>query len=554
MTQTLESYPLMIPRVGLTTHWIDCLGSVALETLANLVQLENRLFLVVTNDMKQAFEYRNACEFFAPDIQVLQFPDYEILPYDVFSPAADIVSQRLFTLYTLPHIQSGIIVVPIQTLLQKICPREYILPRIFDLQVGGQLDIQQLAEQLISVGYRRVDGVFEHGEFAVRGSIIDFFPMGIDTPFRIDFLDNTIESLRTFDPETQRSQSVKEHVRIMPAHEYPLDSESIKRFRNAWHDSFAATKTLSSIYRDISDGISVEGIECYLPLFFDEMHSLLHYVNTDTVVVLTSNISNAIDTFLDSVQQRFELQADNLERPLLTPAKLYFRENELRSMWNKHPRIQLHEITRPEKHTTSLGGIKLPNVELEPRSQDPARKLRSFIANVQVPVLVVAESLGRLQHLIELLTRTHLKVTNVASYEEFQLKDEGIYTLVGPLEDGLWTENRVILTESQILGTSSKIDHRRRLRSRNLDPDSIIRNLTELHPGAPVVHIDHGVGKVCWVRKLGSPFTNNRVCHIGIQRRRSTVCTGFVTSPNLAVHRCRRRQSSTTQTRFEHLG
>ena len=502
MTQTLESYPLMIPRVGLTTHWIDCLGSVALETLANLVQLENRLFLVVTNDMKQAFEYRNACEFFAPDIQVLQFPDYEILPYDVFSPAADIVSQRLFTLYTLPHIQSGIIVVPIQTLLQKICPREYILPRIFDLQVGGQLDIQQLAEQLISVGYRRVDGVFEHGEFAVRGSIIDFFPMGIDTPFRIDFLDNTIESLRTFDPETQRSQSVKEHVRIMPAHEYPLDSESIKRFRNAWHDSFAATKTLSSIYRDISDGISVEGIECYLPLFFDEMHSLLHYVNTDTVVVLTSNISNAIDTFLDSVQQRFELQADNLERPLLTPAKLYFRENELRSMWNKHPRIQLHEITRPEKHTTSLGGIKLPNVELEPRSQDPARKLRSFIANVQVPVLVVAESLGRLQHLIELLTRTHLKVTNVASYEEFQLKDEGIYTLVGPLEDGLWTENRVILTESQILGTSSKIDHRRRLRSRNLDPDSIIRNLTELHPGAPVVHIDHGVGRYVGLENL----------------------------------------------------
>ena len=502
MAQILESRPLTIPRIGQNTHWIDCPGSVALEKLANLVHSENRLFMVVTKDMKQAFEYRNAFEFFAPDTKVLQFPDYEILPYDLFSPAADIVSQRLFTLYSLPHIQSGIIVVPIQTLLQKICPREYILPRIFDLQVGSQLDIQQLAEQLTSVGYRRVDGVFEHGEFAVRGSIIDFFPMGIDTPFRIDFFDNTIESLRTFDPETQRSQVAKEQVQIMPAHEYPLDVESIKRFRNAWHDSFEATKTISSIYRDISEGIPVEGIECYLPLFFDEMHSLLHYVDTDTVVVLANNVSNAIDTFLDSVEQRYKLQADNIERPLLAPPMLYFGENELRSMWNKHPRIQLHELTKPEKHTISLGGIKLPNVELEPRSQDPARKLRSFIANVQVPVLVVADSLGRLQHLMELLTRAHLTVTSVASYDEFQLKDEGTFSLVGSLEDGLWTEDRVILTESQILGISGKVDHRRRLRNRSLDPDSIIRNLTELHPGTPVVHIDHGVGRYVGLENL----------------------------------------------------
>ena len=503
MSQTIELDPITLPKTGQVNHWTECPNSVAIEALSHLVASERRPFLVVTKKMNQALEYKNAFAFFTPDVSVLPFPDYEVLPYDQFSPAADIVSQRLYTLYKLPHIQEGIIVVSIQALLQKICPREYVLPRIFALRVGEQVDIQELAKQLTNSGYRRVDSVFEHGEFAVRGSILDFFPMGVAVPFRVDFFDDSIDSLRTFDPDTQRSEGMKEDVQVMPAHEFPLDEVSIKRFRNAWHDSFEATQILSSVYREVSDGIPVEGIESYLPLFFEEMHSLFDYINSEAVVVMTDGVDETIDTFLASVEDRFERQLNNVDRPLLPPNRLYFRGDELRSRWNKHSRIKLQNAAPSDKHTVALGGIELPRLELETRTQDPARRLRDFIANVPSPVLVVAESLGRLQHLVDLLTRTSLAVEDIDSYDEFLQKQDGVFTLEGPLEDGLWTQDRVILTETQILGASGTIDYRRsRSRNRNLDPDSVIRNLTELRSGAPVVHIDHGVGRYIGLETL----------------------------------------------------
>lgn len=430
-----------------------------------------------------------------------QFPDHETLPYDIFSPSGDIVSQRLTTLYELPTITDGTVVVPIQTLLQRIPPREFIIPRMFLLSEGEQLAFESLLDQLVQSGYRKVETVFEHGEFAVRGSLLDFFPMGTNHPIRIDFFDDVVESVRTFDPDTQRSADSLKRVQVMPAHEYPLDEAAIARFRQSWNATFPAVERQSPVYQDISDGKSVEGIECYLPLFFDTMHTLFDYLPASSVVVIADRVIEEAEDFLGDVQRRYETHRMEVLRPLLPPQELFLNIEQLRGLWNNYPRIQLQIDGTQRKHSVSVGGIELPNIALDARRSEPARKARDFIANLSLPVLVTADTKGRLQHVQDVLGRIQIPTTYVESYEEFLKQRDGTFVTLGQFQEGLWNAEHVILTETQIFGERAETT-RQRSRQKAFDPDTIIRNLTELKHGDPVVHIDHGVGRYVGLETL----------------------------------------------------
>ena len=430
-----------------------------------------------------------------------QFPAHETLPYDIFSPSGSIISQRLTTLYELPSITNGIIVVPIQTLLQRIPPRDFIIPRMFLLSEGEELAFESLLEQLVQTGYRKVETVYEHGEFAVRGSLLDFFPMGTNHPIRIDFFDDVVESVRTFDPDSQRSIDTLKNVQVMPAHEYPLDEAAIARFRQSWNTTFPAVERQSPVYQDISDGKSVEGIECYLPLFFESMHTLFDYLPKNSVVVVGDRVIEEAEVFLKNVQHRYETHRMEVLRPLLPPKELFLDLETLRSFWNQYPRIYLQREGTPRKHSVSIGGLELPNITLDTRRSEPARKARDFIANLSIPVLVSADTKGRLQHVQDVLERIQIPTAYVESYEEFLKQHVGTFVTLGQFQEGLWNPEHVILTETQIFGERAETT-RQRSRQKAFDPDTIIRNLTELKPGDPVVHIDHGVGRYVGLETL----------------------------------------------------
>lgn len=372
---------------------------------------------------------------------------------------------------------------------------------MFLLSVGEELGFKTLLERLVVSGYRKVETVYEHGEFAVRGSILDFFPMGSNYPIRLDFFDDVVDSLRTFDPDTQRSVDELQSVQTIPAHEYPLDEVAITRFRQSWNTTFPAVERQSPVYQDISDGKAVEGIECYLPLFFDSMHTLFNYLPEESVVVIADRVIDEAEHFLADVQRRYETHRMDILRPLLPPLELYYNVDHLRRCWNKYPRIFLQQTTTERKHSVSVGGFELPNISLDARRSEPARKARDFIANLTVPVLITADTKGRMQHVQDVLNRAQITASTIESYQEFLDQPSGTFVAIGEFQEGLWTSSHAILTETQIFGERAE-KSRQRIRQKAFDPDTIIRNLTELKPGDPVVHIDHGVGRYAGLETL----------------------------------------------------
>lgn len=496
-----ERTAVQVPPAKQVHVWTDCHGSLASVELAKLVSQDPRLYVLVTANTESATDARNELAFFDASLRILSFPDYETLPYDSFSPQADIVAERLTTLAELANLPTGVLIVPVTALVQRLPPRDYVTTRTFQLAVGDKLQLAEYQRQLTEGGYRKVDTVFEHGEFATRGSILDLFPVGTDRPLRVDLFDDVVESLRIFDQETQRTIERTERVQILPAHEYPLDDRGIAQFRTSWNLNFPPDHWQCPTYQDISDGISVEGIECYLPLFFEHTNSLLEYLPDNSVVVLDSDVESAATLFFDEVQERFEVHKDDLERPLLKPFDIYYRLDEVRHLWNRFSRIRFHKGSGPTKHAISLQGNELPDITLDVRRRDPARRFREFIHNISMPVLLTAETTGRLQHLHEVLGRARIFPKEVDSYQDFLDSQLTVASTLGSLSRGLWNHQHVLITESQILGSRLE-NERNRAKQRSVDPESVIRDLTELHPGAPVVHLDHGVGRYVGLETL----------------------------------------------------
>ncbi|WCR43518.1 transcription-repair coupling factor [Stutzerimonas stutzeri] len=483
-----------LPAASGKQHWGNLPGAALSLAIAEAASNAKRFTLLLTADSQSAERLQEELAFFAPELPVLHFPDWETLPYDLFSPHQDIVSQRIATLYQLPELSHGVLVVPITTALHRLAPKRFLLGSSLVLDVGQKLDVEQMRLRLEAAGYRCVDTVYEHGEFAVRGALIDLFPMGSALPYRIDLFDDEIETLRTFDPENQRSIDKVESIRLLPAREFPLKKEAVTGFRARFRERFDVDFRRCPIYQDLSTGITPAGIEYYLPLFYEETATLFDYLPEDSQVFSLPGIEQAAEQFWNDVRNRYEERRVDPERPLLPPAELFMPVEDCFARLKLWPRV----VASQQDVEQGIGRERfpaqaLPELAIESKASEPLGKLRQFLDGFPGRVLFTAESAGRREVLLELLARLKLRPQEVEGWDGFLASEERLAIAIAPLDEGLLLDEVALVAESPLFG-QRVMQRRRREKSRD-GGDNVIKNLTELREGAPVVHIDHGVGR-----------------------------------------------------------
>jgi transcription-repair coupling factor (superfamily II helicase) len=508
--------PKLIPHPPLPTtpkqrrYWTPPHGSSRALLIAEAARSHDGLLVAVTRDTQRAHALEAELKIFASGLPVLHFPDWETLPYDIFSPLPEIVSQRIATLYQLPSVKRGVLVVPVATLLQRIAPRAHITGSGLVLAKGQKLDLAHEKRRLESSGYRNVPQVAEPGDFAVRGALLDIFPMGTAEPYRIELFDDEVESIRSFDPETQRSQQPVDKVELLPAREFPLTDEAAKTFRGNLRERFPIDVRRCTLYQDMKEGVTPGGIEYYLPLFFAQTATLFDYLAGDVLFVLGEGAADAADQFWTQTAERYEQRAHDIERPVLPPAELYLTPEQWREQLNKRLRVEV--VAEGHDHAVTVGTQPAPELPLNRKGEQPGTALRHFLASYPGRVLIAADSAGRREALIETLAGAGLKPETIDSWSAFiptaPTPAEGTRAaaLMGPkfaitiagLEQGfaLTQPAITVLTERELYGERVRSERdRKRRRGGARDPESIIRDLTELTIGAPIVHVDHGVGR-----------------------------------------------------------
>lgn len=454
--------------------------------------------LVLTDDTATAHRLELDARFYLgnSDLPILHFPDWETLPYDTFSPHQDIVSERLDTLHQLPDFKGGILLVPISTIMHRLAPREFLEGNTLQLKTGDLFNIEAWRSKLEKAGYRYVSQVMEHGEFAVRGAIIDLYPMGSKLPFRIDLFDDEVDTLRTFDPETQRSIDSLDSIQLLPAREFPVTDDSIQRFRTQFREHFDGDPQRSLIYREVSQGNMPGGIEYYLPLFLEKTNSLIDYLPDNTLLLNINEPHHAATRFWEEISQRYQQHQVDTERPLLAPQDMFFPVEELFSTFKQYHRIhaqtfELDDSAGNYNYTTVIP----PQLTLNARQDRPCDALLQFIDNFDGRILFAAETAGRRETLLELLRENSIQPKLYQNWDEFLADDEALGITVAPLEQGLiLPENNIaVIAEPQLFG--QQVMQRRRRSRKKRDSDAVIRNLAELTINDAVVHEDHGVGR-----------------------------------------------------------
>ncbi len=483
-----------LPAASGKQHWGNLPGAALSLAIAEAASNAKRFTLLLTADSQSAERLQEELAFFAPELSVLHFPDWETLPYDLFSPHQDIISQRIATLYQLPELSHGVLVVPITTALHRLAPKRFLLGSSLVLDVGQKLDVEQMRLRLEAAGYRCVDTVYEHGEFAVRGALIDIFPMGSAQPYRIDLFDDEIETLRTFDPENQRSIDKVESIRLLPAREFPLKKEAVTGFRARFRERFDVDFRRCPIYQDLSTGITPAGIEYYLPLFYEETATLFDYLPEDSQVFSLPGIEQAAEQFWTDVRNRYEERRVDPQRPLLPPGELFVPVEDCFARLKQWPRVVAsQEDVEPGIGRERYPAQALPDLAIEAKAGEPLGKLRQFLESYPGRVLFTAESAGRREVLLELLARLKLRPQEVEGWSGFLGSDQRLAITIAPLDEGLLLDELALIAESPLFG--QRVMQRRRREKGRGDGDNVIKNLTELREGSPVVHIDHGVGR-----------------------------------------------------------
>jgi transcription-repair coupling factor (superfamily II helicase) len=455
------------------------------------------LTLVICADTNQAIQMEESLRFFSAGqaLEVLHLPDWETLPYDTFSPHQDIVSERLATLNRLRDDGKRILVVPVTALMQCTPDPAYLAQMSLALKAGQTLDASAFRRKLADAGYVAVDTVYEHGEFAMRGSIIDLYPMGSPAPIRIDLFDDEIDTLRYFDTETQRTTERVEAISLLPAKEYPLDKDSINRFKNNWHEAFSVDHAACPLYQDISAGINSPGIEYFLPLFYGARYSLLDHLGKDCRVTLLAGVHEAAEHFWDEIQSRFDEYGIDPLRPLLPPDQVFQRHDQLFAQLKDFGQIRLRD-SASEANGAAFDCQALPDIAINRRAQQPLQALKDLLDATDYRVLFCAESAGRAETLREHLDSISVKPESVSSWEDFITGDASPALCVAPLFEScvIDTPGLIIISEDQLFG--EKVRQRAvRDSGPGVNPDLLIKNLTELRINAPVVHTEHGVGR-----------------------------------------------------------
>jgi len=481
-------------------------GSAQGLLLAKAAQQYDGPLLVITDDTATAQRLELEARFYLGSedvLPILHFPDWETLPYDTFSPHQDIVSERLATLHKLPSFKRGILFVPIATIMHRLAPREFLDGNTLILKIGDRVDIASWRSKLEKAGYRTVSQVMEHGEFAVRGAIIDLFPMGSKHPFRIDLFDDEVETLRTFDPETQRSIDSIDSIELLPAREFPVTDDSIHYFRTQFRHHFEGAPQKNLIYSEVSDGNMPGGIEYYLPLFLEHTHSLIDYLPDNTLLVQINDPHHAATSFWQEIAQRYQQHHVNLARPLLTPQTVFIPVEDLFARFKHYPQLQTQHFELSQgagnhNYTTTLP----PQLTFNARQDRPCDALLQFIDNFDGRILFAAETGGRRETLLELLREQSIIPTLYSNWDEFVVGESGLGITVAPLEHGLvLVDDKIaVIAEPQLFG--QQVMQRRHRNRKKRDSDAVFRNLAELTIGDAVVHEDHGVGRYLGLQTL----------------------------------------------------
>jgi len=488
------------------TYWPELPLSAA--ALAIRENLDANPVLVITRTANEAQEMVSALRFFLDKSETTRlalFSDYETLPYDVFSPAEDLISERLKVLHRAARGDNLILVTSIANMLHRLPPVNYVTSRSLALKVGDEIQPNKFRSTLVEHGYRVTETVNTHGEIAIRGSLIDIFAMGMKSPCRIDLFDTEIESIRTFDPETQLTREKITEVNVLPGREFPLDHQSIQDFRTRWHQEFEADPRSSSVYQAITKGYSPQGIESYLPLFFEQTASLLDYLPKQTQLVQLSDLTSATEEFWTQLLHRKEQYSGNIERPLLEPAQLYFSVADCFAAQNYFARVRLGR---------KQGGPapkSLPDVAFHYKKENPFAGFKSLCSQLD-RVLICAESTGRRELMLETLSSAkgfgelNIRPTNFDSWQAFSDSNDALGICVGEIPSG-WIASDysvALVAENDLLNERVKQQkqEKRKTQSNWANSEEIIRNLTELRPGAPVVHIEHGIGRFIGLETL----------------------------------------------------
>lgn len=463
--------------------------------ISEIAEQNQNLTVVVTTDTRSAVRLSRVLSELSSQ-NVCLFPDWETLPYDTFSPHQEIISSRLSALFHLQNAKKGIFLLPISTLMQRLCPPQYLQHNVLLIKKGDRLVIDKMRLQLEAAGYRAVEQVLEHGEYAVRGALLDLFPMGSAVPFRLDFFDDEIDSIRTFDVDTQRTLDEITSINLLPAHEFPTDDKGIEFFRAQFRETFGEIRRdPEHIYQQISKGTLISGIEYWQPLFFAEMATLFDYLPEQTLFVDMENNQTQGERFYQDAKQRYEQRKVDPMRPLLSPEKLWLNVDEVNRRLKSYPRITFKaEKVRSSVRQKNLPVAALPEVTIQSQQKEPLGQLRQFIEHFKGNLLFSVETEGRRETLLDLLSALKLKPKQIQSLE--QIENEKFSLLVSSLEQGFIIEQSLpvaIIGEANLLG--ERIQQRSRDKRKTINPDTLVRNLAELKIGQPVVHLDHGVGR-----------------------------------------------------------
>ena len=485
-------------------RWIgSLLGSSAALLFKEIATQSSSLYVIVASNNQHLAQLESELEFYG--IKPTIFPDWEILPYDRLSPHQDIVSERLAILSNMP--QQGILLISASTLAQRVAPYSWVVGEHFDIKVGQKLDLEAQKKQLVQAGYRLVDTVYDHGEFAVRGSIMDIYASGQDQPIRIDLFDDEIESLKFFDPETQRTTESLKNFTVLPAKEFPL-KEGRSTFRDRYAESFpTANPKKNPIYQDVLEGIATPGLEFYLPLFFDkklmETQSILTtYLPKNCVVITNNEVEDELINFWKEVVRRYEDRRHNIDQPILPPEELFLMPNHVLQALNQFPRILASaEAFEAKAGVLNLAAEQPPKLAVDPKKQQPFEAVKHYVDQAKHPVLLVAESAGRRETLKDALRAVLGEIQTVDSFAQFQKDQLQVAITSAPLDRGLLLTNQLsVISENQLY--EHRVVQRRRKRQQEVSEEFLIRSLTELSIGAPVVHIDHGVGRYAGLTTL----------------------------------------------------
>ncbi|MDP2240638.1 MAG: transcription-repair coupling factor [Burkholderiales bacterium] len=512
-----------IPAPGLREQTGPFHGSSDALALA-LLAARTRPVLVITENAWHGQRLLQEIPFFAPELRVHFFPDWETLPYDHFSPHHDLISERLATLYQMMRGEFDIAIVPVTTALYRLPPVEYLAANTFFFKQGGKLPATELRRQLTLAGYTHVTQVLAPGEYSFRGGLIDLFPMGSALPYRIDLFDEEIESIRSFDVDTQRSIYKVNEVRLLPAREFPMDEPGQTRFRKNFREKFEGDPSRSRIYKDVSKGVPTAGVEYYLPLFFDQTALITDYLPENTMICLQPGVQQAIDTFWQDTHARHAMLRGDLANPVLPPADLFLAADQFFGAIKPYARIDMRAVpsstfhvqssnhTTPEAGALELGTphsslltphppaaaaatLPLPPLAVERRFDNPLHLLQDFLGGFPGRTLILAESPGRRETMADFFREYDFHPEVCTGYAQFSTASDHVMLGVGPLHTGfiLEGEHLAVITENELY--AAQVRNRSQREAKRATTEGMLRDLSEVKVGDPVVHEQHGIGR-----------------------------------------------------------